>query len=87
MLAIVTFVVFLSLNTKRRAWWSSVVVLEVKNLPVHAGDILRDTGPIPGLGGSPGGGHGNSLQSSCLENLVDGGAWWATVHGVAKRRS
>ena len=39
----------------------------------------------PGLGRSPGGGHGNPLQYSCLENPMDRGAWWATVHGVAKR--
>ena len=41
-------------------------------------------GSIPGLGKSPGGGHGNTLQYSCLENPVDRGAWRATVHGVAK---
>ena len=42
-------------------------------------------GWIPGLGRSPGGGHGNPLQYSCLENLMDRGIWWATVHGVAKK--
>jgi len=47
----------------------------VKNLPASAGDI-RDAGSIPGLGRSPGGGHGNPLQYSCLENPMDGGAWW-----------
>jgi len=41
-------------------------------------------GVIPGLERSPGGGHGNPLQYSCLENPMDGGAWWATVHGVTK---
>ena len=46
--------------------------------------MLRDEGSIPELGGSPGGGHGNALQHSCLENSMNGGAWWATVHGVAK---
>ena len=40
---------------------------------------------IPGSGRSPGGGHGNPLQYSCLENPMDRGAWWATVHGVAER--
>ena len=55
----------------------------VKNLPDNAGDV-RDTGSIPGLGRSPGGEHGNPLQYSCLENLMDRGAWWAMVHGVAK---
>ena len=43
-----------------------------------------DPGSIPGLGGSPGEGNGNPLQYSCLENSVDRGAWWATVHGVEK---
>ena len=43
-----------------------------------------DTGSIPGSGGSLGGGHGNPLQYSCLENPTDRGAWWATVHSVSK---
>ena len=43
-----------------------------------------DLGSIPGLGRSPGGGHGNPLQYSCLKNPMDRGAWWATVHGIAK---
>ena len=55
----------------------------VKNLPAKAGDT-RDAGLIPGYGRSPGGGHGNRLQYSCLENLVDRGAWRATVHGSQK---
>ena len=50
----------------------------LKNSPINAGGI-RDMGSIPGLGRSPGGGHGNPLQSSCLENPMDRGAWWATV--------
>ena len=45
---------------------------------------LGDLGSIPGLGRSPGGGHSNPLQCSCLENPMDRRAWWATVHGVAK---
>ena len=45
---------------------------------------LRDLGSIPGLKRSPGGGHGNPLQYSCLENPIDRGAWWATAHGVAQ---
>ena len=53
----------------------------VKNPPASAGDA-RDAGSIPGLGRSPGGGHGNPLQYSCLGNPMDRGAWWATVHGV-----
>ena len=55
----------------------------VKNPPANAGDA-GDMGSIPGLGRSPGGGHGNPLQCSCLETPMDRGAWWATVHGVAK---
>ena len=43
-----------------------------------------EPGPISGLGRSLGGGNGNPLQDSCLENPVDRGAWWATVHGIAK---
>ena len=54
----------------------------VKNLPANSGDI-RDTGLIPGSGRSPGGGQGSSLQYSCLENPMDRGARWATVHRVA----
>ena len=46
-----------------------------------------DPGSVPGLGRSPGEGNGNPLQCSCLENSMDGGAWWATVHGVAKSRT
>ena len=59
------------------------MVLVAKNAPANAGD-LRDMGLIPGLGRSPGGGHGNSLQFSCLENPMDRGAWQATVHRVAQ---
>ena len=45
---------------------------------------VGDQGSIPGSGRSPGEGHGNSLQYSCLKNLLDRGAWWATVHGISK---
>ena len=55
----------------------------VKNLPTNAGDV----GLIPGLGKSPGGGNGNPLQYSYLENPMDRGAWWATVCGVAKSQT
>ena len=58
----------------------------VRNPPANAGDIT-DVGLIPGLGSSPGGGHGNLLQYSSLENPMDRGAWQATVHGVAKTRT
>ena len=53
----------------------SQVALVVKNPPDNAGD-LRDTDLIPGFGRSPGEGNGNPLQYSCLENLMDRGAWW-----------
>ena len=55
----------------------------VKNPSASAGDV-RDMGSIPGSGGPPGVGHGSPLQYSCLENPMDRGAWWATVHRVAK---
>ena len=58
-------------------------VLVVKNTPANTGDV-RDMGLIPGLGRSLGGGHGNPLQYSCLENSMDRGAWQATVHRVAQ---
>ena len=52
------------------------MVLAVKNLPARTRDI-RDMGSVPGLGRSPGGGHGNPLQYSCLENPMNRRAWWA----------
>ena len=64
----------------------NLVVLVVKNPPANAGDI-RDAGSVPGLGRSPGGGHGNPLQYSCLENPVDRGDWQAIVHGVTKSQT
>ena len=54
-----------------------------KESPYSAGDL----GSIPGLGRSPGGGNGNTLQYSCLENSMQGGAWRATVHGIPKSRT
>ena len=65
---------------------ASQVVAVVKNPPVSAGSI-RDSGSIPGLGRSPGGRHGNPLQYSCLENPMERGAWWATVHRLTKSRT
>ena len=58
----------------------------VKNLPASTGDA-GDVGLIPGLGRSPGIGNGNPLQDSCLENSMDSGARWATVHGVAENQT
>ena len=57
-----------------RQWWRTL-------LPMQE---TRGVGSIPGLGRSPGGGHGNPLQYSCLENPMDRRSWWATVHGVTK---
>ena len=59
-------------------------MLVVKNPPANAGDV-RHVSSIPESGRSPGGGHGNPLQYSCLENPMDRGAWRVTVHGGAKR--
>ena len=58
----------------------------VKNPPANAGDA-GDSVSISGSGRSPGGGNGNPLQYSCLENPVDKGAWWVTVHGVTKNQT
>ena len=58
----------------------------VKNPPANAGDT-RDTGLIPGSKRSPGEGNYNPFQYSCLENFMDRGAWWATVHGVTKSQT
>ena len=66
--------------------WASQVVLIVKNPPASAEDI-RFAGLIPGSERFPVGGHGNPLQYSCLENPLDRGAWWATVHRVAKSQT
>jgi len=65
---------------------ASQEVLVVKSSPANAGDIT-DVGLNPGLGRSPGGGHCNPLQYSCLENPMDRGAWWAMVHRVSKSRT
>ena len=62
---------------------ASQVAPVVKNPPANVGDI-RDTGSNPELGKSPGGGHGNPLQYSCLENPMDTAAWEAMVYSVAK---
>ena len=85
---------------KRRWWikWSRAHVTSFGKLQVLPSGArgkepdcqcrrLRDVGSVPGLGRSPGGGHGNPLQYSCLENPMDRGAWRATVHGVTKSRT
>ena len=58
-------------------WWSAV-----KNMPANA-----DVGSIPGSERFPGEGNGNPPQCSCLENSMDSGAWWGTVHGVTKSQT
>ena len=63
--------------------WASQGILVVKNLLASAGDA-RDTGSIPGLERSSGGGYSHSLQDSCLGKSMDRGAWWAKVNGVTK---
>ena len=62
---------------------ASQVALVVKNMPANAGDI-KDVGPIPGLGRSPGEVHGNPLQDSCPENPMDREARWTTVYGLQR---
>ena len=62
------------------------MTLVVKNPPANSGDV-RDASSIPRLGRSPEEGNGNPLQYSGQENSMDGGAWWATVHGATKRQT
>ena len=73
-------------DKRRRCIGASQVALKLKNPPSNAGDI-RDVGSIPGLGRFPGGGNGNPFQYSCLKNPMNRGAWWATVHLVAKSQT
>ena len=63
-----------------------MVALVVKIPPADSGDV-RDAGSVSELGRFPGGGHGNPLHYSCLENPMDRGAWWAAVHRVAKSQT
>ena len=67
----------------RYFFWACQMALMVKNLPANAGDV-RDMGLNPGSGRSPGGGHGNPLEYSCLENPLDRGVWQAIVYSVTK---
>ena len=80
------FIRFFSHICHYRALRASQVALVVKNPPANTGDV-RDEGSIPWSGRSPGGGHGNPLQYSCLENPMDRGAWQITVHIVAKSQT
>ena len=70
---------------KGLSYWFFLALM-VKNPPTDAGD-LRDMGSIPGSERSPGEGSGYPLQNPCLENPMDKGAWWATVHGLAKSQT
>ena len=73
---------------KSKLVWTFQVALVEKNLPANAdGGDVRVVRSVPGLGRSPGGRNGNPLKYSCLENPMDRGAWWATVHRVAKSRT
>ena len=70
--------------------WNEVTILAQlrgKESTCNAEGDTGDMGWIPGSGRSPGGGHGNPLQYSCLQNALDRGAWWATVHGVTKSQT
>ena len=73
----------LGLETLLPLLWGLLMAQEVKNPSARQG-ATGDTGSIPGLGRPPGGGNGNPLQCSCLENPMGRGAWWATVHGVTE---
>ena len=78
-----------------RLQWSECQILSILLTPGFPGGsdgkesarCAGDSGSIPGSGRSPGEGNGNPLQDSCLENSMDGGAWWATVHGVMESRT
>ena len=70
----------------RFSFFSTVPAQVVKNPPANVGDV-RDAGSIPGSGRCPGGGYGNPLQYSCLENPMDRGTWRATVRGVTKSQT
>ena len=74
----------IEINIYTLLYTASQVVLVVKSPPANARDI-RDVGSIAGPGRSPGGRHGNPFQDSCLENPMDRGAQWATIHRVTKR--
>ena len=65
---------------------ASQVALVVKNVSASERDI-RDMGSVPGLARSPGGGYGNPLQCSCLQNPMDRGAWQPAIHGAAQSQT
>ena len=71
------------LNHHHRTLKRASQVALVQDPPASAGDT-GDAGSIPGSGRSPGGGHDNPPQCSCLENPMDKGDWWAAIHGITK---
>ena len=73
-------------DTREHLGTASQLALAVEDSPANAGDV-RDVGSIPGSGRSPGGGHGNPLQCSCLENPMDRGALEAMVHRVTQSQT
>ena len=73
-------IIFFLFNTNNHLNLGFLGLAVVKNSPANAGDL----GSVPGSGRSPGGGHGNPLQYSCLENPMDRGALWTAVHGGRK---
>ena len=77
----------LSLSHSLSYFRASLVAQLVKKKKKKTACNAGNSGSIPGLGRSPGGGHGNPLQYSCLENLMDRGAWRTTVHGVTKSQT
>ena len=81
-----SFLYGISPNLGTEAGSPALMVPVVKNLPANSRDI-KDTGSIPGPGRTPGGGHSNPLQYSWLENPMDRGAWWATIHRVTKSQT
>ena len=68
-------------------FWSSQVVLVIKDPTTASVGDIKDVGSIPGSGRSPGEGHGNPLQYSCLENSTDRGAWQDTIHGITQSQT
>ena len=73
-------------RSRQPGTWASQVLLVVKNPPANARDA-KEAGSVSGLGRYPAIGKGNPLQYSCLENFMDRGALWATVHGVLQSRA
>ena len=73
------------MDVRYQTTWAFQIAQWVKNLSAKAGNT--DVGSVLGSGRSPGGGHGNPLQYSCLGNLMDRGTWRATFHSVSKNQT